>query len=96
MATASARIARSAHNVANVNTPGFHASQVEAVAPTETRPPDPKSMMTGAYHGEVGVSSTDLALESVQQINAVHAFKANLEMLRVDDERTRRLLDLKA
>lgn len=108
---ASARFARSAYNVANVNTPNFKARAVDAVEPTrsETSEQSRSAAFAGsgaearaatvkldAYHGEMGVSSTDLTTESLQQISAVNAFKANLAMLKADDERTRRVIDLKA
>ena len=124
MAMASARFARSAYNVANINTPDFQARSVDAVqairsetseqakaaamanAPFSARAPEgpllsaraPEGPLrrADAYHGEMGVSSTDLTTETLQQISAVNAFKANLAMLRADDDRTRRLLDLKA
>jgi flagellar hook protein FlgE len=103
MAAASARLARSAYNIANVNTSGFQVQQVDAAVgphePPRASPPLAQAsaqVLASSYHGEVGgVSSTDLTTESIQQISAVHAFKANLAMLRADDDRTRRLLNLK-
>lgn len=111
LAMASARFARSAYNVANVNTPNFKARAVDAVEPTRSDTSEqsrsaafagsgaearPSPAKMDAYHGEMGVSSTDLTTESLQQISAVNAFKANLAMLKADDERTRRVIDLKA
>jgi flagellar basal body rod protein FlgB len=107
LAMAAARFARSAYNVANVNTPNFKARAVDAVEPTRptlseqsrssamgnagaTPPP------TDAYHGEMAASSTDLTVESLQQISAANAFKANLAVLRAEYERTRRVIDIKA
>src|SRR5687768_17280232 len=102
MAMASARFARSAYNVANVNTPNFQARPVDAVQATRPETSDQAksagmaSSYADPYHGEMGVSTTDLTSETIQQVSAVNAFKANLAMLRADDDRTRRLLDIKA
>jgi len=97
LAAASTRLARSAYNVANVNTPDFQARSVDAVAPSrEQTSKQANAGMASPYHGEMGVSSTDLTTESMQQISAVNAFRANLAMLKADDDRTRRVLDIKA
>src|SRR5687767_9365461 len=113
MAMASARFARSAYNVANVNTPNFKARPVDAVQPSRPETSDQAKSAAMAssyaepfvarapegalrYQGEMAVSTTDLTSETIQQVSAVNAFKANLAMLRADDERTRRLLDIKA
>jgi flagellar basal body rod protein FlgB len=115
MVLASARFARSAYNVANVNTPNFQARSVDQVEPI--RPSAPQQSLSASiaevakgpeshydsgppYHGEMGVSSTasttDLGSEVMTQIRAVNAFRANLAMLKADDDRVRRQLNLQA
>lgn len=118
MVLASARFARSAYNVANVNTPNFQARSVERVDKVEPAQPSPSQQSLAAslansagsgeasfdggpaFHGEMGVSSTasttDLASEVMTQIRAVNAFRANLAMLKADDDRVRRQLNLTA
>lgn len=115
MVLATARFARSAYNVANVNTLNLQArsvDQVEPVRPSSSQQtlaasiakiaggPENNSNSEPVFHGEMGVSSTasttDLGSEVMTQIRAVNAFRANLAMLKADDERVRRQLNLRA
>lgn len=103
LAMASARFARSAYNVANVNTENFKPRSVGAVEPP--RPDTSEQARSAAfadasakavpYHGESYVSSTDLTSEAVQQVSAVNAFRANVAMLRAEDDRTARAISIK-
>jgi flagellar basal body rod protein FlgG len=100
MQVATARLARSAYNVANVNTPGFVSQrEVQREAPSGgvTSQPSPMgaSYSVHNYQGQTVGSNTDLAFEAIEQINAVHAFRANVAMLQADDERYGSLLDIR-
>lgn len=102
LAAAGARVGRSAHNVANVNTDGFRAERVVTeevreggvtytATPVET--PAPTYDRDGR---EVTGSNTDVAQETVEQIGAANAFKANLAVIETDAEMQKTLIDLKA
>jgi flagellar hook protein FlgE len=100
MQAATVRLARSAYNVANVNTPGFVAArEVPQEAPTGGAPSYPtplgESYRLHNFQGPTAGSNTDLALETIEQISAVHAFRANVAMLQADDERYGSLLDIR-
>ena len=83
------RLDSSAHNVANMNTPGFHrhavaqqaAPHLGAVQAPTTRMPAP------------GVA---LEQDVVEQMAASYAFKANVLVLRTAKEMTGSLLDVRA
>jgi flagellar hook protein FlgE len=110
MAVATARMARSAYNVANVNTPRFQpVREVTQEGPiasgprsTPTQPSAQASAQFGEsfsvhnFQGQTVGGNTDLAFEAIDQINAVHAFRANVAMLQADDERYGSLLNIKA
>ena len=102
MSFASTRLARSAHNVANVNTNGFEASRAvarevpnggvaQAVQSTYTAS---GGFARGAE--EVLGSSTDLVSETVEQLSAVHQFKAAIKLLETDQEMMKSVLDIRA
>lgn len=102
MSVASARLARSAQNVANVNTDGYEAERTVA---QEVRGGgvSSTSVLTGAAHetferraDEVLGSNTDLISEQVEQLGAVQQFKASIALLKTDQELTQSVLDLKA
>lgn len=98
MSHASARLSRSAHNVANVNTAGFEAQRVVASeAPnggvtSQTQPTYDAAM---SYQDVIG-SNTDLISETVEQISSLHQFKAAVALLKTDQEMMSTLLDVKA
>lgn len=115
MAVATARMARSAYNVANVNTPRFQpAREVTQEGPVASGPRSTTAAPTAAqtspqtsaqlgesfsvhnFQGQTVGGNTDLAFEAIEQINAVHAFRANVAMLQADDERYGSLLSIKA
>ena len=100
------RLGQSANNVANVETRGFEASrevasdQVVASRPAgvtsearETNDPHPVFFEDGA---EVLGSNTSLISETTERLGASHAFKANLQTIRTQDELTESLLSIKA
>jgi flagellar hook protein FlgE len=92
-------LAVSANNVANVNTPGFKASEAVGTAlagggvSTAVRPtraaPDEIGNLDGSY--TIG-SNTDLVHELVSRSVAVAAYRANLSAIRSEDQMTRTLL----
>jgi len=75
----SRKLESSANNVANLSTPGFRANRG-----VET-----------AKSGPVEPSNVDLAKEAVAQITAVHAFKANANVIKAVDKMTGTILDIK-
>jgi flagellar basal body rod protein FlgG len=102
MSLASARVARSALNVANVNTDGFQAERQVAreqagggVTSTSQRTNAPATTYQRDGTLVVG-SNTDEITETVEQLGAVQMFKASLALLRTQDEMMRSLLDIKA
>lgn len=83
------RLDSAAHNVANLNTPGFKRQTVTQqdapnLAGTRTRL-DKASQEGVALEGEV-----------VEQMSASYAFKANLQTLKTQDDMLGSLLDTKA
>jgi flagellar basal body rod protein FlgG len=102
MSVASARLARSAHNVANVNTDGYEAER-SVVREARNGGVTSSSEPTHAQHptfergaDEVLGSNTDLISEQVEQLGAVQQFKASIALLKTDQEMTQSVLDLKA
>ena len=95
------RLEVSASNVANVSTDGFKASQVAAqeqasggvtsqIVPTGDAP---AMMLRGG--AMVQGSNTDLVTELVTQRTALHAYQANLNVLRTNDELLGAVLNIK-
>lgn len=83
------RLDASAHNVANMNTPGFrrHAVSQEAV-------PDSAGVRaTVQRQPQEGVA---LEQEAVEQMSATYAFKANLQAIKTQDEMMGSLLNVRA
>ena len=103
MTYASQRLARSAHNVANVNTDGFQAKEVVAREVPQggvTSVTRPTGGAPAVYQGDDGSavlgSNTDLISETVGQLSAMHQFKASVALLKTDQEMMKSLLDVKA
>jgi flagellar basal-body rod protein FlgC len=95
---ASQRLAVSANNVANVNTPGFVPSRVAVeeregggVSGQVVRGNDPQ-FEARLDRTLAGLSGTDLAQETVEQMAASAAFRANVATLRTADEALEALL----
>ena len=83
------RLDSSAHNVANLNTPGFRRQTVDQQAAPA---PGGVQARVAAPAGR-GVA---LEAEAVEQISATYAFQANLLVLRRADEMAGALLDVRA
>lgn len=80
------RLSSSAHNVANLNTPGFRRQDVELQAA-----PSPSGVRAQvAQAPQPGVA---LEAEAVEQMAAGYAFKANVLVLRVAQDMAGTLLD---
>ncbi|KPF69944.1 hypothetical protein IP84_03440 [beta proteobacterium AAP99] len=86
---ASLRMAASANNVANMNTPGYRRLGVEqaALPSSSTQPGGVAASVTQA--SEPGVELTE---EVVEQKMALYSFKANVLVLQTQDEMQRALL----
>lgn len=82
------RLDASAHNVANLSTPGFRRQVVE-----QTENPG------GGVQASVQRATQEgsaLEQEAVEQIAATYAFKANVQVLKTNDRMLGSLLDTKA
>ncbi|QIL45367.1 flagellar basal body rod protein [Acidovorax sp. HDW3] len=89
MHAAQLRLESSAHNTANLNTPGFHRQQVQqqaAAAPGGVQ----------AHIAQAPQAGVALEGEAVEQIAASYAFKANALVLRSTQSMLGSLLDLHA
>lgn len=100
LAAARQRVARSAHNVANVNTERFEARrevQVEAphggVRSVGSRPTGDVAPVALRDGVEVTLSNTSVASETVQRIQGIQAYRANLSAMRAQDEAMQSLLE---
>ena len=99
---ASRRIARSAHNVVNANTPRFEATREVPQARAEGGVTSlavrtQAAPLVWIEDGrEVVGSNTGLGLETIERMHALHAFKANLVMLEADGDSQRSLLRIRA
>lgn len=85
---ASLRLSSAAHNVANLQTPEFRRQQVLQQAQPE-----------GGVQAQIARAAQPgaaLAQDVVMQIEASVAYRANLGVIRTEDEMLGRLLDLKA
>jgi flagellar hook protein FlgE len=96
-----ARLATSAQNVANINTDGYQPERVVSHeragggVSTQVVPTYDASGRASAL-AEPGPSQTDLAEERVAQLNSVHAYQAQLAVLRTADEMLGELVRQKA
>ncbi|PWW46812.1 flagellar basal body protein [Melaminivora alkalimesophila] len=83
------RLAASAHNIANADTPGFrrHAVAQQAL---------PERGGVQARVGEAAAPGVALEAEAVEQIAAAYAFKANVLVLRTAQDMAGTLLDVRA
>jgi flagellar basal body rod protein FlgC len=85
LAAAQTRLATSANNIANMNTPGFRRDEVNAVP-----------QAGGGVSVSVGKAANegpDLVRDVVDQKMAVLEFKANMQVLKTAREMTGSLLD---
>lgn len=84
------RMDSSAHNVANMNTPGFRSQVVDLQAAQQ---PGGVQARVATPAATPGVA---LEQEAVQQVSATYAFKANALVLRRADDMAGALLDVRA
>lgn len=84
------RMDSSAHNVANMNTPGFRRQVVEQQAA-----PAPGGVQA-RVSGQAGAPGVALEQEAVAQLGATYAFQANVLVLRRANEMAGSLLNLLA
>jgi len=85
---ATARMAVSAHNVANLNTPDFKASRIR-----QHGRPEPLGTEVTLEKTEQAPSLTE---ETVEQLSATSSFKANTVALRTQDEMVGTVIDMMA
>lgn len=79
----------SAHNVANLNTPGFRRQVVE-----QTESPGGAGVQASVQRSPQEGSA--LEQDAVEQMAATYAFKANVQVLKTNDRMMGALLDTKA
>ena len=85
------RLDASAHNVANMNTPGFRRQAVDQQAAA-----DGAGVQASVRREPAAEEGVALEREAVEQMAATYAFKANLQVVRTADERVGSLLDVQA
>lgn len=99
LAVQSTRLAASAHNVANASTDGFRPVEVSAVEQEQggvtAQIERSAAVESQVDRNIVALSQTDLVKETVGQMGAAAAFRANLAVLRTADETFQSLLDVK-
>ncbi len=104
LANASLRVAVSADNLANVNTPGFRAKEVRS-STIVTRPATGSGFAAGGITGVlrtttgptlVNGSNVDVAAEFINLTMATLAYKANLQVIATGQELAREVIDIKA
>ena len=84
------RLGASAHNVANMNTPGFRRESVAQ----EAAPGNAGVVTTGVQRA--GTEGVALEREAVEQLSATYAFAANLQTIKVGNQMLGTLLDTRA
>jgi flagellar basal-body rod protein FlgC len=92
--TAQIRSNVAAHDVANVNTPGFEERDVVQQAKPDNGGSEVVDIRK-VPNDNPEFSNTDLAKETVEQISASYDFKANAAQIRAQDEMMGTLLDIK-
>ena len=83
------RLDTSAHNVTNLNTPGFRRQVVE-----QTESPGGAGVRASVQWSPQEGSA--LEQDAVEQMAATYAFKANVQVLKTNDRMMGALLDTKA
>ena len=84
------RLDASANNVANMNTANYRRQMVRQEAAANS------AGVRATVQREQEAQGVALEKEAVEQISATYAFKANLQILRAQDETMGSLLDTKA
>ncbi len=104
LANASSRVAASADNIVNVNTPGYQAKEVGS-STIVTRQTSPTNYSPGGVTGTIRTntapaidngSNVDIATEFINLIQATVAYKANIQVIQTGEELARELVDIKA
>jgi len=97
------RLAQSAANTANVETPDYAARRVEGVSQegggvrgVSVETYGPHAMRVEESGGTTQLSNTDVVEETVTQIGSLRAFQANVAVLRTADEMLGELVRRKA
>jgi flagellar basal body rod protein FlgC len=99
LSLATERLARSAQNVANVDTPGYEPQSVVAVSQAGGGVTSAASAPQPTFErgrDEVLGSGTDMISETAEQLGAAQQFKASIALLKTDQDMMQSLLDLKA
>ncbi|MBP3979215.1 flagellar basal body rod protein [Acidovorax sp. JG5] len=84
------RLDASAHNVANMNTPGYRRQAVAQQAEADS------AGVRATVQRQQEADGVALEKEAVEQMSATYAFKANLQTIKTQDEMMGALLDVKA
>ena len=92
--TVSTRQAVVAHDVANINTPGF--SQRDVIQTEQLPAGTTISAIRATPNPRTDQSNTDLAVEQVEQIKNKIEFKADLRVISAKDNMMQELLNLVA
>jgi flagellar hook protein FlgE len=81
------RQATTANNVANINTPDYKAASVQL-----------KENKAGGVQATVvtGNDRVDISREATEMVSTKNSFKANLKVMRVADQMSKELLNIKA
>ena len=83
-----------AHDLANINTPGFEES---SVVQTEMRPSGTRvAAINRTPNDSVTLSNTDLATEMVELNNSKNTQGANLAVIKAQNQMTGEVIDLMA
>ena len=87
------RLAQSAANTANVQTPDYEAQRVDSVSldgggvrGVSVATYGPHAVRVEEGGGTTRLSNTDLVEETVTQLSSLRAFQANVSVLRASDE----------
>lgn len=83
------RLDASAHNVANLNTPGFRRQVVE-----QTEASGSAGVQASVQRD--GQAGSALEKDVVEQMSATYAFKANVQVIKTNDQMMGALLNTKA
>ncbi|BEU98576.1 flagellar basal body protein [Acidovorax sp. DW039] len=83
------RLDSAAHNVANLNTPGFRRQTVE-----QTEAPGGAGVQASVRRESV--EGPALEKDVVEQMSATYAFKANIQVIKTEDQMMGSLLNTKA
>ena len=83
------RLDASAHNVANMNTPGYRRAVVAQQAVTDS------AGVRATVQRQQAAEGVALEQEAVEQMSATYAFKASLQTIQTQEQMMGALLDVK-